>query len=53
LLKSRYPDLKGRVILQDLPDVVEKVTVDEGTFEKMGIDFFQEQPVKGEITFIL
>lgn len=46
-LKKSLPELKGRVVLQDKPNVLEKALEVEG-MEKMPYDFFTEQPVKGE-----
>lgn len=52
--KERYPNLPGRVILQDLPRAVEdgKAVVPEDV-ERMAHDFFKPQPVKGKKTLIL
>lgn len=47
LFKARLPDLPGRVILQDLPNVIEHALVTEGV-ENTGHDFWVEQPVKGK-----
>jgi hypothetical protein len=44
-LKERYPDLNGRIILQDKPDVVENALTVDG-MEVMGHDYLIEQPVK-------
>lgn len=45
----KMPDVPGRLVLQDLPGVVEQVGAAEldGRIERMGHDFFTEQPVKG------
>lgn len=44
--RRRFPDAPGRVILQDLPHVVEQAMPHDGV-EKMGHSFFTPQPVKG------
>ncbi|TQV99014.1 O-methyltransferase [Cordyceps javanica] len=44
-LKERFPELPGRVVLQDRPEVLEKALEVEG-MEKMGYDYLTEQPVK-------
>lgn len=44
--KDKYPDLPGRVILQDLPHSIAKALPTPGV-ENMEHDFFQPQPVKG------
>lgn len=45
--KQKYPDVGGRLILQDLPRTVANAVVSEG-IETMGYDFFTPQPVKGQ-----
>ena len=46
--KTQYPDLPGRLILQDLPSVIEaaKPSLPAG-IETMDHDFFTPQPVQG------
>ncbi|KAJ8132021.1 hypothetical protein O1611_g1600 [Lasiodiplodia mahajangana] len=44
--KSKYPDLPGRVVLQDLAHNLAKALPTPGV-ENMAHDFFDEQPVKG------
>ena len=46
LLKSRHPDLVGRVVLQDSETVIQHALPTE-TVEKMAFDFWQEQPIIG------
>ena len=46
-LKEKFPDLPGKVILQDLPAVIAEAKLPEG-IETMVYDFFTPQPVKGE-----
>ena len=45
LIKS-YPELPGKLILQDRPEIIAQVSL-EGV-EATGHDFFQPQPVKGK-----
>ncbi|KYK56547.1 sterigmatocystin 8-O-methyltransferase precursor [Drechmeria coniospora] len=45
-LKQKLPQLRGRVVLQDRPDVLVKATPFDGV-EKMSYDYLTEQPVKG------
>lgn len=45
-LKRSLPELRGRIVLQDHPYVLEKALEVRG-MEKMPYDFFTEQPVKG------
>ncbi|KAF7508283.1 hypothetical protein GJ744_009428 [Endocarpon pusillum] len=45
-LKAKYPDLRGRVILQDLPHAIEAALSTPGV-QNMVHDFFSPQPVKG------
>ena len=49
-LKKKFPNLQGRIILQDLPDVIAQAIPAEG-IEPMVHDFMNEQPVKGMICF--
>ncbi|KAM3497403.1 hypothetical protein MY10362_009248 [Beauveria mimosiformis] len=44
-LKEKFPGLKGRAILQDRPEVLEKALEVDG-MEKMSYDYLTEQPVK-------
>lgn len=46
LLKSRYPRLPGRVILQDTAQVIQRAPPVEGV-ERMSHNFWLPQPVKG------
>ena len=46
LLKAKLPELKGRVILQDLPMVIPQAIPTPGV-ETQAIDMWQGQPVKG------
>ena len=44
-----FPTLKGRMILQDMPDVIEDAKADDlpSFIEPMAASFFERQPVKG------
>ncbi|KAF7561618.1 hypothetical protein G7046_g2514 [Stylonectria norvegica] len=44
-LKASYPNLEGKVVLQDRPDVLQKALAVEG-MENMSYDFLTQQPVK-------
>lgn len=46
-LKEKFPEMKGRLILQDLPKTIEHAGSGEGIFEPMAHDFFTPQPVQG------
>lgn len=46
-LRDRRKDKVGRLVLQDLPEVIADVDDGQG-IECMVHDFFKEQPVKGE-----
>ena len=46
-LKKRFPDLPGRFVVQDLPQIVSKHNMDAG-IESMAHDFFTPQPLQGE-----
>jgi len=47
LLKAKLPELKGRVVLQDLPMTIPHAIPTPGV-ETQAIDMWQEQPVKGK-----
>lgn len=44
-LRSKYPTLSGRVIVQDLPETINKSTPAPGV-EFMAYDFFTPQPIQ-------
>jgi hypothetical protein len=46
-LLARFPELAGRLILQDQPQVLQDALAIDGMATK-GVDFFVEQPIKGE-----
>lgn len=47
-VRNGCPDLKGKMVLEDRPDVVDSIPEEElPNVEKIGHDFFTEQPVKG------
>lgn len=46
MFKKRFPDIPGRIILQDLPDTLAHSLKTPGV-EAIGHDFFQPQPIKG------
>ena len=55
---DRYPDAKGKFLLQDMPQVIEDIDKTPGIalsprIERMGYDFFQPQPIKGARTYVL
>ena len=51
---AAYPDLPGRLVLQDLPAMIEKVAVENPPkgVELMQYDFLTPQPVKGTCYFV-
>ena len=51
---AAHPDIPGRLILQDLPSVIDKFTQDPPQgIELMPYDFFTAQPIKGQLFFSL
>lgn len=44
-----FPNCPGRLIIQDLPEVVSKIKGMDPSIEIMSHDFFTEQPVKGAV----
>ncbi|GKZ36808.1 hypothetical protein AbraIFM66950_008040 [Aspergillus brasiliensis] len=53
--RSAFPDLPGRLILQDLPHVIADAELElpAGVIECQGYDFFTEQPIKGARGYML
>ena len=47
-LNDKYPDLPGRLVLQDLPQVISSIRDLPKRTELMPHDFFTSQPVKGK-----
>ena len=45
--RKRFPELQGRLILQDLPDVIDSVQSLDSSIERVKYDFFTPQPCKG------
>jgi demethylsterigmatocystin 6-O-methyltransferase len=45
--RQRYPNIPGRMVLQDLPPVIQRVPPQNG-IEAMSHDFFTPQPVQGQ-----
>jgi hypothetical protein len=43
----KFPYAPGRLILQDLPVVIDQITSLDSNIERMKYDFFTEQPIKG------
>ncbi|KAL8715416.1 MAG: hypothetical protein Q9220_000750 [cf. Caloplaca sp. 1 TL-2023] len=52
-IKGKFPDLKGHLILQDLPNTVKQAGDGNGAFRPMGHDFFTPQPIKGARAYLL
>jgi len=48
MLLERYPAMPGRMVLQDLPDTIKKVTATN--MEAVAHDFFTPQPVQGTVS---
>jgi hypothetical protein len=44
----KFPDAPGRLILQDLPVVIDQINSLDNKIERMKYDFYTEQPVKGK-----
>lgn len=47
--KSRFPRQSGRLILEELPSVIDDIKDLDGDIETLRHDFFSRQPVKGTI----
>ena len=51
-LKKHYPNLPGRFVVQDLPQIVSEIKLEDGV-EAMAHDFFTPQPQKGARAYYL
>lgn len=49
-IKQMCPNIKGRMILQDRPQVTSTITEEMPGIEVMAYDFFTPQPIKGTLT---
>ena len=45
-----HPDVPGRLVLQDLPSVIKGIKGLPDKVHAIGHDFFEEQPIKGQLT---
>ncbi|CRG87037.1 Demethylsterigmatocystin 6-O-methyltransferase [Talaromyces islandicus] len=50
--REKFPHLSGKLVLQDLPHVIETANI-PSSIEGQGYDFFDEQPVKGAKAYYL
>ena len=46
--KGRFPSQTGRLVLQDLPSVIDDIKELHPDIVRMKYDFFTEQPIKGK-----
>lgn len=49
-LKTRFPGAEGKVVLEDLPDVIDDVRDIDDSIERIKYDFFEPQPIKGTVS---
>jgi len=52
-IKTMLKDIPGRVILQDLPSVIDDITDPLEAVERMKYDFFTPQPIKGAYIYYI
>jgi hypothetical protein len=52
-LKSRYPDLKGRLVLEELPYLISQVAGKLSGVELVEHDFYKPQPIKGMLSLLV
>ncbi|MCJ1286657.1 hypothetical protein MMC26_006003 [Xylographa opegraphella] len=52
-IKASFPSLKGRMVLQDVPDVIEDAEASglPGFIEPMAVSFFEPQPIEGALVY--
>ena len=48
-LKVKHPDIRGRLILQDQPEVIAQISKAFDGIDRTAHDFFTPQPVKGRL----
>lgn len=46
--RRKHPEAPGRLVVQDLPSVIGQIEKLDQKIERMGHDFFNEQPIKGQ-----
>lgn len=44
---AKFPRVEGRLVLEDLPHVLEESSVDATRIEKLSFDLFKPQPIQG------
>jgi hypothetical protein len=47
LLKLKFPSAKGKIVVEDLPDVIDDVRHIDSSIELQKYNFFEPQPLKG------
>lgn len=52
-IRELCPDIKGRIILQDRPDVIDDISEELPGIERMKYDFFTPQPIKGALIYYI
>jgi hypothetical protein len=50
-VRRKFPEIKGKVVVQDLPEVIDDVRGLDERVELVKHDFFQAQPIKGKGLF--
>ncbi|KJZ72183.1 hypothetical protein HIM_08448 [Hirsutella minnesotensis 3608] len=52
-LHRKYPNIPGRLVLQDLPGVIEQIVELDSRIEPTPYNFFTEQPIKGSRAYFM
>ncbi|PLB51497.1 O-methyltransferase [Aspergillus steynii IBT 23096] len=52
-LKEKFPQAPGRLVLEDLPHVLEESTIEDPMIERQPFDLFKPQPVQGARTYYM
>ncbi|KAF3066413.1 Demethylsterigmatocystin 6-O-methyltransferase [Daldinia childiae] len=50
---TKHPSVPGRLILQDLPDVLQQIDTLDERIERMEHNFFTEQPIRGSRAYYM
>ncbi|KAI9709578.1 MAG: hypothetical protein M1820_003338 [Bogoriella megaspora] len=51
-LLKKFPDVKGRIVLQDLPNVIDDVKELDPRIERQPMNFLEGQPIKGARAYL-
>lgn len=47
---QKFPDKPGRLVVEDLPHVIEDIRDLDSSIERVGFNLFEKQPIQGTVT---